>query len=89
MINKLYQNCSVQLKLGEVMCEIEYNTGVQQGNNMAPIIFLYIMQAAIKTLKSKLTCNNLDFRYFPTKRMQQNNVTVDLALNPTQNLPKK
>ena len=64
----MYQNCSIQLKLGEVLCEIEYNTGMQKGDNMAPILFLYVMQAAIETLNAKLTCNNPYFRYFPTQK---------------------
>ena len=67
-IAKLYENCKVQLKTGKSMCEIDYKTGVQQGDNMAPILFLYIMQAAIESLHMKLTCNKLEFCYFPNNK---------------------
>jgi len=50
------------------MCEIEYKTGMQQGDNMTPILFLCIMQAAIESLHTKLTCNKLEFCYAPNRK---------------------
>ena len=50
------------------MCEIDYKTGIWQGNNMAPILFLYIMQAAIESLHMKLPCDKLEFCYFPDQK---------------------
>jgi len=47
----MYLNCTVLLKLGKVTSEIDYKSGVQQGDNMALILFLYVMQAAIETLQ--------------------------------------
>jgi len=67
-IAKLYENCKVQLKTGKSTCEIDYNSGIQQGDNMAPILFLYIMQAAIESLHAKLTCDKLEFFYFPDQK---------------------
>jgi len=67
-IAKLHENCKVQLKTGKSTCEIEYQTGMQQGNNMVPILFLYIMQAAIESLHTQLTCNKLEFCYFTDKK---------------------
>ena len=61
-IKKLYLNYTVLLKLGKVTCKIDYKSGVQQGDNMALILFLYIMQAAIETLQSRLTYNKLNFK---------------------------
>ena len=58
-------NCTVQLEIGKEKYEIEYNTGVQQGDNMVPILFLYVMQAAMETLHKKITFNKLQFRHFP------------------------
>ena len=37
---------------------------------MALILFLYVMQAAIETLQSRLTCNKLNFKYFPIQKKQ-------------------
>ena len=67
-IAKLYKNYKVQLKTGKSMCEIEYKTGMQQGDNMAPILFPFIMQVVIESLHTKLTCNKLEFHYFPDKK---------------------
>jgi len=71
------------------MYGIEYNTGVQQGDNMVPILLLYIMQAAIETLKSKLTCNNLDFRYFPTQKNAAKQLYSRLGPQPNPKSSKK
>ena len=56
MIAKLYLSCSVQLNLSKEICEIDYKIGVQIADNVALILFLYIMQEAIKTLDAKLPC---------------------------------
>jgi len=80
-IAKLYKNCKVQLKTGKSTCEIEYKTGMQQGDNMALILFLYIMQAAIESLHTKLTCNKLEFHYFPDKKSSTCQYIEDLLCN--------
>jgi len=78
-------NCTILLKLGKVTCEIDYKSGVQQGDKMTPILFLYVMQAAIKTLPSRLTCNKLNFKYFP---IQKNNSKVQYSHLSLQPKPK-
>ena len=45
-IKKMHLNCIIMLKLGKETCEIDHKLGVQQEDNMALILFLYIMQAA-------------------------------------------
>ena len=67
-IEKQYMNCVVQLELGKEKNEVDYITRVQQGENMAPILFLYIMQAAIETFHLKLACDKHEFRYFPRSK---------------------
>ena len=62
---KMYNGCTVHLQVGKEEREIKYGTGVQQGDNMAPVLFLFIMQAAYETLQKKLTCEPFEFRYFP------------------------
>jgi len=62
-INKMYQNYHIHLKVGKNLEKIPYETGVQQGNNMALILFLAIMQAVMETLKKTylLTTENPSF----------------------------
>ena len=48
VINNLYNKCSIQLNLGVELESVPYETGVQQGVNMALILFLFIMQAIMQ-----------------------------------------
>jgi hypothetical protein len=50
-ISKLYENCHIKIKVGKPSKELNYSTGVHQGNNMSPILFLFIIQAFLETLK--------------------------------------
>jgi hypothetical protein len=47
----MYKNCTVRCKLESDTIKINYNTGVQQGDNASPVLFAYIMQAFLDTLK--------------------------------------
>ena len=64
-IQKLYSNCIVKLELGDEKCDINYGTGVQQGDNMAPIPFLLVMQAFVETLQPIMLPERAEFRHFP------------------------
>jgi len=61
---KLYQNCHIQLKLGTTLKKVPYTTGVQQGDNMAPILFLFVMQAVMQMLKKILPVSKPEYRFF-------------------------
>ena len=52
-VKKLYKDCKVKIKVGKKYTEIDYTTGVHQGNNMSPVLFLFIIQAFIDTLRMK------------------------------------
>ncbi len=39
-VEKLYNNCKVKIKVGKGYTKVDYTTGVQQGDNMSPILFL-------------------------------------------------
>ena len=65
VIKKMYSNCTVQVSAGNEREEVEYGAGVQQGDNMAPPLFLLVMQAAIETLETNSTSTKLEFRHHP------------------------
>jgi hypothetical protein len=48
-IKKLYNNCTVKIKVGAESTEIDYTTGVHQGDNMSTVLFLFVMQAFLET----------------------------------------
>jgi hypothetical protein len=62
VVKKMYNNCTVSCKLGNKTININYNTGVQQGDNASPILFAYIMQAFLDTLKTNVKAS--EFRFF-------------------------
>jgi len=42
-----------------------YETDVQQGDNTAPLLFLFVMQAVIHRLEDALPTNKPEYRFFP------------------------
>jgi hypothetical protein len=62
-IQQLYTSVNVTLQIGKEKRLIPYTVGVQQGNSMAPIIFLFVMQAFAETLEAKGTVKRPEFRF--------------------------
>ncbi len=50
-IKKMYTNLKVVLKIDKEITEIVQSVGVQQGDNMAPALFLFLMSVAAETLE--------------------------------------
>ena len=48
----MYTDLKVGLKIDKEITEIMQSVGVQQGDNMAPVLFLFLMSAAAETLES-------------------------------------
>jgi hypothetical protein len=60
VIQSLHNDLKVNLKLSKkLQLEIDYTNGVKQGDNMAPVLFLYIIQAMTETLTPILEENNV------------------------------
>jgi len=62
----MYRDCTIHLQVGKDEREIKYGTGVQQGDNMAPILFLFRMQAAYEMSQKKSPVNPLNSDTSPT-----------------------
>jgi hypothetical protein len=50
-IKTMYTDLTVVLKIDKEICEILQSMGVQQGDNMAPVLFLFLMSTAAETLE--------------------------------------
>jgi hypothetical protein len=50
-IKKMYTDLKVVLKIDKEITEIVQSVGVRQGDNMAPVLFLFLMSAAAETLE--------------------------------------
>ena len=44
VIKNLYNDFKIEIKVGDVSKLIDYRTGVKQGDNLAPILFIIVMQ---------------------------------------------
>jgi len=65
-VRKLYNNCKVKIKVGSKFTEIEYTTGVHQGDNISSVLFLFVIQAFLDTLQLKTQPSQ--FAYFPENK---------------------
>eukprot|EP00978_Attheya_sp_CCMP212_P015166 scaffold39050_cov44-Attheya_sp.AAC.1 len=64
----MYKDSTVIFKSGQEMREIMYEIGVKQGNNMAPVLFIYLMNAFAETLSEKWMFKKLEYKWFPTSK---------------------
>ena len=66
IIKKLYDNCKVKIKIGSKATEINYTTGVHQGDNMSSVLFLFVIQAFLETLELKAP--PIVYNHFPENK---------------------
>jgi hypothetical protein len=52
-VRRMYNNVRVKLQVGKEKMFVPYTIGVQQGDNMAPVLFVFLMQAFAETLEKK------------------------------------
>ena len=51
IVIRLNENARIKVKVGDVESELESSIGVRQGSCEGPVLFLFIMQAAMETMK--------------------------------------
>ena len=67
-IRKMYEQFSLCIKKGEEEELIDYLIGVHQGDNLAPLLFVLVFQAAMETLElteERAKISSPTYRYFP------------------------
>ncbi len=52
-IKRIYQDLVVVLKIEKEVVELTQSVGVRQGDNMAPVLFLFLMSAFAETLETE------------------------------------
>ena len=50
IVIRLHENARIKVKVGDVESELESSIGVRQGSCEGPVLFLFIMQAAMETM---------------------------------------
>jgi hypothetical protein len=61
LITRLHTGCSVKVKVGETDIEFGSTIGVKQGDTLAPVLFLFVIQAAAETLEPIWPAEPLEF----------------------------
>ena len=51
VVIRLHENARIKVKVGDVESELESSIGVRQGSCEGPVLFLFIMQAAMETME--------------------------------------
>ena len=59
-VKRIYQDLVVVLKIEKETVEIPQSVGVRQGDNMAPVLFLFLMSAFTGTLKIEWKATGID-----------------------------
>ena len=59
VIKNLYKNFKIKLTAGKCVNFVDYSTGVKQGDNLGPILFIIVMQFLAELLEEKWTSNNI------------------------------
>jgi len=68
--NVICSNCTVNISLGKETRDVPYKIGVHKGDNMAPLLFLFVMQAIMETLETHLPTACPQYRYIPNHKGQ-------------------
>ena len=59
-IECIYKDLIVVLKIKKEVMKISQSVGARQGNNMAPVLFLFLMSPFIKTLEIEWRNENIE-----------------------------
>jgi len=77
-IERLYTDLRVTLKIGKESTEIEQTVGVRQGDNLSPVIFLFVMTAFAEILEKKWTLANIprvEAEHAPLNKLHRGQLT--------------
>ena len=82
MVKRIYDGMFVKVKVGKEERCIPYTVGIQQGNNMAPLLFLFPMQAFGEILEKKWVdewgIESPEYKYFQTKKQREGDYSAKL-----------
>jgi hypothetical protein len=62
VIKRMHEGLLVSFEIGGEKVEVPNTAGVKQGDNMAPVLFIFVMQACLETLSDSWPAGKLEFR---------------------------
>jgi hypothetical protein len=70
VLRQMYVNCEIEISVGKEKILIDYLTGVQQGDNVAPVIFLFMILVVSQTLKNKWSFTTVKLLPLPQPQLR-------------------
>jgi hypothetical protein len=70
VLKKMYTDINIKLSIEDAELIFKSISGVKQGDNLAPVLFLFVVQAAVETMHKKWSSNQIqtpDLKYFPSE----------------------
>lgn len=67
-IEKMYTNIQIHLNIGNAKTSFKSTSGVKQGDNLAPVLFLFAIQAAIDTMHKHWPTAAPPLQWFPSTK---------------------
>jgi hypothetical protein len=65
VLKKLYKDVTINLRVGEKLEQSLSTSGVKQGDNLTPILFIFVIHAVSNSLDKKWDFTTPDFRWYP------------------------
>jgi hypothetical protein len=65
VLKKLYTDVTINLNVGEILEQFLSTSGVKQGDNLAPILFIFVIHAVSNSLDKKWVFKTPEFRWQP------------------------
>jgi Reverse transcriptase (RNA-dependent DNA polymerase) len=75
VLKKLHNNVQYIMQIGKKTTKVVSTCGVKQGDNLGPILFIYLIQAVSTTLDKKWKFSTPDFRWHGEKTDNNGNTT--------------
>jgi len=66
-IKKMYTNIIVSVRVGKEKEEFTSRSGVKQGDNLAPILFLFVIQAAVESMQQDWPTRKPELEWSPNE----------------------
>jgi hypothetical protein len=65
VLKNLYTDVTLHLKVGEKLEQFLSTSGAKQGDNLAPILFLFVIHTVSNSLDKKWDITTPGFRWYP------------------------
>jgi hypothetical protein len=65
VLKKLYTDFTINLRVGDKLEQFLSNSGVKQRDNLAPVLFIFVIHAVSNSLDKKWEFETPDLRWFP------------------------